>query len=140
MLESGVDALRTILQIAEDIRTQDNLCTDAPIFIVQRQRRRIGIDPNWCSDVTWISDGDEANPQKRTELEKKYQNTGEIPDGWNRTGFIDYWEFVTACFTRNGCEEYLRLNGHNLGNTRIYAEGSYRNNEFRTIRDMLIKS
>lgn len=48
------------------------------------------------------------------------------------------WEFVTACLTEHGCKEYLRFNGHNLGETRIYAESGFRNQEVQMLRLILM--
>lgn len=55
-----------------------------------------------------------------------------------RLAVFDVWEFVTACFTEKGCKDYLAVNGHNLTEPRIYAAGSYRNEEFRTVREYLL--
>jgi hypothetical protein len=53
-------------------------------------------------------------------------------------GYIDRWEYVTACFTEKGCQDFIAIEGHNLGETRIYADNSYRNNEYREIRDFIL--
>jgi len=86
--------MRTIADIGRDIREQDNLATEAPIFVVEEWRRVSPRTSAWC--------------------------------------------FVTVCFTHNGCEEYLREQRHNLGKTRIVAHGSYRNQEWRTVRKHLM--
>lgn len=128
-------------EIGQLIKTQDNRITDQPIFIVQRKIRDYGYDPAYVDDVVWIdeyNDYVEASPEEHEAMEIKYRDGDEIPNGWSRTGCRDRWEFVTACFTEQGCKDYLRLNGHNLGETRIYAAGSYRNEEFRTIRNFLL--
>ena len=53
--------------------------------------------------------------------------------------YQDTWHFVTACFTEVGCNDYIRLNGHNhRGKLRVYADSSYRNEEFRTVRAFLM--
>lgn len=48
------------------------------------------------------------------------------------------YEYVTACFTEEGAQAYLSVNGHNLRKPRIYADGSYRNAEYRDIRNWLM--
>ena len=66
------------------------------------------------------------------------QGDGE-PQDWTRTGYQDTWHFVTACFTEAGCNDYIRLNGHNhRGKLRTYAASSYRNEEWRTVRSFLM--
>lgn len=121
-------------EIGELIRTQDNRITEAPLFAVQERRRIYGIDPAYTDDVTWLdSEYVEAEPDVARCLERAYR-TGKGPSGWTRTGYRDVWEFVTACFTEQGCKEYLAANGHNHGETRIYAYGSFRNREWQDVR------
>ena len=62
-----------------------------------------------------------------------------VVEEWRHVSAISFaWCFVTASFTRKGCEEYLRANGHNLGRVRIFAHGSHRNEEWRTVRKHLM--
>jgi hypothetical protein len=131
-----------IKDIAEQIRTQDNRMTHNPIFIVQEKRRIYGFDPAYTNgdDIVWIdsaNDCAEADSEERERLEAEWGDTGEEPDGWTRTACQDRWEFVTACFTEEGCKDYLRQNGHNLGETRIYVASGYRNDEWEAVREHL---
>lgn len=128
-----------VLNVAELLHTQDNRCTAAPIFIVQVQKRVYGIDTAWGGDVAWLHDGDEiTEPEKVKELEAHWDEHGNEPDDYTRTGYTDQWEFVTACFTQSGCEAFLRSDGHNhRGEKRIYAHGSYRNSEWNAVRNYL---
>jgi hypothetical protein len=143
--------MRTVQEIAQDVATQDNAITELPIFVVQQRHRTYGIEPRYTDDSVWMSDGDdphEADAEtaaKLDELRKTSDYDDEIflgDDGeetkWIRVGFRDHWEFVTACFTRVGCEDYLRVNGHNLTDPRIYVESGYRNQEWETMRKHLL--
>lgn len=144
--------MRTIEQIAQDVATQDNAITELPIFIVQQRRRTYGIDDRYTDEFVWMSEGDDPHKAdsetaaKLDELRKTYSDyDDEIilgEDGeettWTRVGYRDHWEFVTACFTRVGCEDYLRVNGHNLTDPRIYVESGYRNAEWETMRKHLL--
>lgn len=133
-----LDRLR---QIGELISTQDNRYTDQPMFIVQQRRRVYGFDTDYCENVIWLCSEDdysEASAEEAAKLEAEYQESGRVKSGWQRTGYTDQWEFVTACFTEQGCKDYLQRDGHNLKEPRIYAEGSYRNEEFRAVRNALI--
>lgn len=126
--------------IGQEIRTQDNRATDAPIFIVQQKRYIYGMDPAYGAEdkLVWLFDGElETDGDEIDRLNKEYARTGREPGNHTRTSYIQIWEFVTACFTQKGCEEYIRVNGHNLKEPRIYAEGSYRNEEFRKVREAL---
>lgn len=134
--------MRTTEQIAEDLRAQDNLATAIPIFIVQRQRRDYGYDRDWSDNRAWLDDeGNEVPKTKAARLERAYQASGDERRGYRRTHYQDRWEFVTACFTRKGCEDYLAANGHNLTGPmppRIYVESGYRNSEWQALREMLL--
>lgn len=134
--------MRTIAEIAEDVRTQDNRITANPIFIVQQKRRITGLDPQYADSdkIVWIEDGygEVKDPDEIKRLDAEYEKTYTEPDGYTRSGYLDIWEFVTACFTENGCEDYLRQNGHNLREPRIYVEGGHRNDEWQTLRRFLL--
>lgn len=124
--------------IGELIRTQDNRATDAPVFIVQQKKRRYGLSGDYAEDSVWVFEGDEANGFEEAMLTQLKEENKDVPDGWELVGYTDTWEFVTACFTEKGCEDYIAANGHNLAEHRIYADGSYRNEEFRAIREFLM--
>ncbi len=144
--------MRTVTAIAADVATQDNLCTENPLFVVQQRKQIFGLSADYTEDFLWMSDDFErtaADEATSARLEKLYDETYDDkitlqddedgPSKWVRIGYRDEWKFVTACFTRAGCEAYLRLNGHNLGETRIYVEGSYRNDEVATLRAYLLR-
>lgn len=145
------EIMRTVQDIAQNVATQDNAITELPIFIVQQRRRTYGISAEYTDDFVWMSEGDEPREAdaetaaKLDELQKTSDYFDEIilgEDGeettWTRVGYRDHWEFVTACFTRVGCEEYIRINGHNLTDPRIYVESGYRNAEWKTMREFLL--
>ena len=143
--------MRTIQQISQDVATQDNAITELPIFIVRQKRRTYGIDSSYTDDFVWMSSGIESHEAdteaaaKLDELSKTSNYDDEIilgEDGeettWKKVGYRDHWEFVTACFTRRGCEDYLRINGHNLTNPEIYVASGYRNDEWKAMREHLL--
>lgn len=122
------------------IKTQDNRITDSPIFIVERERTEWGYSHEYSDEYKWLhpeNDYDEADEEEAERLDE-LDSQCEDTEGWQKVYYKKYWEFVTACFTEKGCQDYLELNGHNLGKTRIFAAGSYRNNEWRTVRDHLL--
>lgn len=129
-----------LMALGKTIATQDNRCTDAPIFIVQQRRMITGLDSAYCENHGWyngetfLTDGEEFEA-----LELCYNKDSIEPEEWSRTGYIQIWEFVTACFTEQGCKDFIAINGHNLKEPRIYAEGSFRNEEFRSLRKTLIE-
>lgn len=134
--QDEADAFR---KIARNLATQDNRATDCPIFIVQERRRVYGFDPAYSDKTVWLdSDGDEVDPEEHARLEALHDDAEDIPAERTRTAYQDTWEYVTACFTEAGCRDYIRRNGHNhRGELRIYAAGSWRNDEWRAVRDLL---
>jgi hypothetical protein len=126
-------------EIGELIRTQDNRITDQPIFIVQQKREHVA-DADYDHDrVVWVSeDNREVGADEAEAAEAHFVKEYEAPDGLRRLALRVEWEFVTACFTEQGCKDYLKLDGHNLREPRIYAAGSYRNEEWRAVRKFLM--
>lgn len=131
--------MSTLPEIGKLIREQDNRATDAPLFAVQQRRRIWGMDRQYTGDYKWLDEeGLLVDNAKAAELEK-LGSQGELTAPWYKGYYIDIWEFVTGCFTEQGCEDYLRANRHNLTDPRIFAYGSYRNREFRAVRTALEK-
>lgn len=131
------DELREIGRL---LATQNNRITDQPLFIVQQKRSYV-TDDDYSERYEWreTESGDhiEASPLRAARLELLHKHYRETP-GWQRFAMFDVWEFVTACFTEQGCKDYLRINGHNLKETRIYADGSFRNHEYQAVRSWLL--
>lgn len=128
-------------KIGHEIRTQDNLATENPIFMVQQRRRLYGMSWEYTDNCTWVHEdgGEEIDEDGRVELEESWQTNGcTYIDGCHRVGYVDIWENVQPFFTRKGAEEYLRVNGHNLRpETRIFVESGWRNREWADIRATL---
>lgn len=123
------------------IRDQDNRHTDQPMFIVQENRPQV-TDPDYHdTHIEWreTKSGENvlASNAYAKKLEAKFKLTYEVPKNWNRYHVADSWEFVTACFTEQGCKDYIKSNGHNHKELRIYVEGSFRNHEYQMIRNFL---
>ncbi len=114
--------------IADNIRTQDNRITSEPMFCVY-QKREIAVDSDCDYDrIVWVDeDGNEASELKSARLELLHENFREPPDGWRRVAVKDVDDFVTCCFTEQGCKDYLACNGHNLRLPFIYVKSGFRN-------------
>lgn len=127
------EALRII---GQQINTQDNRITDQPMFVVFQKREIIGSDEHSPSRIVWIWDGEEVSELRAKRLEALHHGCRDTR-GYDRYAMQEIDEFVTACFTEKGCKDYLSLNGHNLRQPYIFACGSYRNNEYQTVRNWL---
>lgn len=126
----------TIKTIADNIREQDTRGTFEPLFVVQQKVRTWGVDLAWTDTYEWIDADDwelRPTPQQRSDLER----SGSIGDDrWHKVGYKDRWEFVTACLTELGCEEFIRAHGHNLNEPRIDCVSLHGNEEMIAVRDM----
>lgn len=124
------------------ITTQDNRITEAPIFVVEQKTPVISDSDYSDCRVEWRETENgyyQLASEERHERLEALHRAGRDTNGWRRYEVTDIWTFVTACFTEQGCLDYLARNGHNLRETRIYAYGSYRNEEFRTMRTALVE-
>lgn len=142
LMAKGVNALQipeSFKTISENIRTQENRATSHPLFAVM-QKREIVVDGDYDHDriVWWHSDGYEASETKRRRLELLHDDSRDTGE-WRRLAVKEINEFVTACFTEQGCKDYLDANGHNLRYPFIYVFSAYRNAEFIAIREWLAK-
>lgn len=132
-----------ITAIGELIRTQNNRITDQPFFAVMTKREIIGSEDHDCDRICWVENqsGDyvEATETQYRRLEAIYQAKYEVRDGWDRYAMKEIDVFVTGCFTEQGCKDYINKNGHNLNKPFIYAFGSYRNDEYQTVRKFIMQ-
>lgn len=127
-------------EIKHSLVNDDPRMTSHPIFVVQEKVYDYGYDSAFASDYKWINyenDHEIASARKATKLDELDRGMKDIPDGWEQVYYKERWEFVTACFTEQGCENYLKINGHNLREPRIYVESGFRNNEWIQLRAIL---
>lgn len=125
--------------MGELLRTQDNAITAGPIFMVEKKVRDYGYDDSYTDLFTWVDEEGEASDDDQKRFESYYKKTGmSYRREYSRVGYKDRWEPVQPFFTRIGAEEYIAQNAHNLGESRIYVHGSYRNYEWQTVREYLL--
>lgn len=129
-----------LAQVRHNLHTQDNRITAHPMFVVQQRVRVYGFDPAYTGQgIAWLYEGVEQSadsPELRIARDEYWQ-TNIVPDGWTTTAWKDRWEFVTACFTEQGCKDYLKADGHNLTDPRIYVASGHRNREWQLVREWL---
>jgi len=120
--------------ISERLRTQDNRCTEDPMFCVQEKKRDVGFDIRWTDKFCW----------RNSETEEViYDDDPEFVEpegaGWEKFGYLDRWETVMVAFTEGGCLGYINENRHNhRGKLRVYAESFRRCQEMLAIRAFLL--
>lgn len=120
------------------INTQDNRCTDQPIFAVMEKRGMVTLDTHDHDRIEWYDPANvsTADDSKARRLEALH-NSGRDTPGWERYAVKDVDVFVTACFTEQGCKDFLACDGHNHCQPFIYAFGSHRNGEYQAVRNRL---
>jgi len=135
-------------EIAERLRTQDNRATANPAFCVQVCERIGPIMEGYGDGSTMFYDReaeqsyyeDDADPERWNHLNSLHGD-GELPDHVLSCAYKELWRTVQTCLTEAGCEEHLKLNGHNYRHydgVRIYAESFYRNPEMQAVRNWLL--
>jgi len=130
-----------IKKIIESLRTQDNRSTDQPVFCVQ-EREFLITEQGHHDTIQWFkwSHGECNRVSDRLEkaLDKREISSKAIPEGYQKFHLKENWRHVQSFFTEAGAKEFITADGHNHGELRIYAGGSFRNFEFRAIRDFLL--
>ena len=125
--------------LRQQLLTQDGRCTADPFYVVFSKREIIGRGDYDFDRIVWRHDeggyGASDHTSKRLELLHRH---GREPQGWTRLTIREIDQFETACFTEQGCKDYLAVNGHNLRKPFIYVHSLYRNQEMLELRKMLM--
>ena len=131
--------------LGNKLRTQDNVCTHEPLFVVFQEERIYGVSPDYQTDgFTWVGEDDssiKADDDEAKVLDQLLADDRELSIGgvtFERVWYRIVPRFVTACFTRKGAEDYMARNGHNLTKPYIYVESMYRNEEMIALRNHLM--
>lgn len=127
-------------EIGDEVWRQDNLATSDPMFIVQQRRRIWGVGFSHTDTYVWVNCPDDhaiADEEDAVRLDM-LESAGEDTGDWAKAGYIDVWDFVTACFTRVGAKKYIAANRHNLREPRVYVASAYRNEEWNDVRSILM--
>lgn len=141
--------MNTIPIIAENLHVQDARMTNSPIFIVQQKNRICGLEDGYSHEHIWVDESseevdDEEEIRLLDEAERLCldaivleEETRDFDD-YRKVYYRDEYVFVQPFFTEHGAQEYIKVNGHNLREPRIYVESGYRNEEWRLIREYLM--
>lgn len=151
--EKAEAKLATLAEIGRQIATQDNRFTDQPMFVVFQKSEIVVAEGYGHDRIVWVDEeGSEADSETEQQLEWMREDhdglhlmEDEIELGdeerseWRRLAVKEIDEFVTACFTEQGCKDFLAIQGHNLKRPFIYAAGSFRNREYQQLRSLMIE-
>lgn len=121
----------------------DSHCTANPLFIVQSRKRVVGIDLQYDPSTLWTDVEEEVSEyetyeelrQAVLEYEEEYECNvdqwdfdhddkifcnGEV--AFQKVGYCDTWEFVTAHFTKEAAEAFISRKKHDYRELRVYVE------------------
>ena len=131
--------MKTLIEIANRLKTQGNRMTSNPMFCVQIKVRVVGMDTAYSVGKCWH---DYASQETLYDDDPEWKN--HDGDEWNEFGYVDRWETVMVAFTGEGCNQFMELDGHNVkrrafrGEVRIYVESFNRCPEMIAIREYLL--
>lgn len=102
-------------QIAHELKTQDNLATQEPLFCVFQKLKIYGIDPDY-----------------HTNIKSEEGADGDV------LLYVEVDSFVNAHFTRKAAQKYIDSNKHNLRKPFVFVISLYRCDEMIEIRHFLL--
>ena len=125
------------------IATQDNRATAHPLFVVFQTRDIVANEDYDHDRIDYYDKDDCESIEEEHEpttyaLLKKLDDLGELPDRYCRVAVKEVNEFVTACFSEQGCKDYIAANGNNLNKPFIYVSSLYRNAEMISLREFIL--
>lgn len=131
---------KEIAQLIENLKTQDSRMTNLPIFFVQVKNRVWGVEELASTGYVWVDeDWEEVEDEKLIQnLEEGNPDYHQIYESYNQSYYRDEWINKQPFFTEAAAKEYIRINGHNLCEPRIYVESGYRNAEWELIRQYFL--
>lgn len=111
--------------------------TADPIFTVQKKRIVTGLDTDYTDNVGWFDtgSGDLVEGDEAAELEARYDDTGDKPEGYVRTGWFEEWKHYATFITMESAQEFAKSKGENC---RVYVDSGCRNHEWRALRAFLL--
>lgn len=132
--------LQEVLQrVLVSLNTQDGRGTADPFYCVF-SKREVVVDAEYGHDrIFWWHqerhvEADERTARRLDLLKEDCRKTGD----WVRLAVKEIDHFETACFTEQGCKDFLEIQGHNLRKPFIYATSLFRNWEMIALREALL--
>ncbi|QET79856.1 hypothetical protein [Aeromonas veronii] len=121
------------------LNTQGGRFTADPFFCVF-SKLEIVVDADYDHDrIFWWHqerhvEASEATERRLESLRRDGRETGD----WVKLAVKEIDNFETACFTEQGCKDFLEIQGHNLRKPFIYATSLFRNREMIALREALM--
>ncbi|WP_291329013.1 hypothetical protein [Desulfovibrio sp. UCD-KL4C] len=129
-------------KLAEELRTQKNLGTKHPIFVVRERIKIYGLEPEYTEDYDWFDPSEPDCIISTVDLEDENGNP-MTEEQAEEKGFIKFYytineRFKNAHFTRKAAELYISENGHNLTDPYVFVDSMHYCHEMIAIREHLM--
>lgn len=129
-------------QMSENLKTQDNLATQDPLYVVYEKLMITGLEDGYSDFWAWITDDnkdhDEADADMMKVLDQLLENDEPLIIGsrtYRRIGCKYVDKFASAFLTRKAAEDYIVYNSHHLEQPYIFVESLDRNPELAAVRN-----
>ena len=139
-------------ELASNLKTQDNLATQHPLYCVYSKRSMpiddycsgYDVQEIWIDTDDWQQVDDKELSQALTVIAEGNAEVKTVVDdyecSYERKLVAMIPVFVTACLTRAGADTYLEANGHNLEQPYIHVHSLNRNDEMIGLREHVINT
>ena len=111
-------------------------CTSDPIFTVEKRNLIAGLDLDYTDNIGWFCEGEQVDDEDAAALEAAYQESGNVPDNYTRTGIEETWEHFATYVTLEAAREFVNKKGDRY---RVYVDSGCRNHEWKALRAFLLQ-
>jgi len=138
-IEISEETAKFIKDLAHEIETQDNCCTDDPYFYVVQGIKEIAAPIGQTGESRWFDSG-ELESFTEEELKEYCDEQGydieEYKEQCQEYDAQEIEENVNVFFTRKGYDDHIRRNGHNYRRFKRfypYVMHAFRNTEIENL-------
>ena len=163
-IEVTDEMYKSLMELSEEMTTQDNRCTAMPHMFQVQETRKVPASEG-CGEEVWYNPECEQELRTNEEIiEWLSENENDLAsviieegvseakfgamENWDldtlleEKGFSKFYEtdgntYSNTFFTSKGCDEHIRINGHNLHNPVNYLTHAYRNAEMDLVSKFL---
>lgn len=137
-----------ILALSQQLHTQDNRCTDNPIFQV-RDVKQVPCLPEHADDTHWrdeegsaVLDEELIKTLEDASLGGSYYTLEDDEDAppytYHCTHTKTLRQVVATFMTQQAADAWVKANEHRHNALEIYIDSGFRNPEWQAIRDFLM--
>lgn len=129
---------KLMLETSKEMNTQDNRCTEYPLFVVWEKVKDYG-DVSWCDQVERKPEIDIDNLCEKCQEKYRIEDLPEYCEDCDEDCFVWFnWEWkpnLKAGFflTAKACQEHIDQNDYHYSEAKTYAYGCWRNPEMEEI-------